>query len=334
MNRRDAIKKTLAGLAGLGLSSAVVAQPLRPGNVKRVGILSIAAQTDADGQERVDAFRQAMRGLGWIEGKNVTFDYRWGAGQPERAQALAGELVASTPDVILVNGTPGVAALQKATRSIPVVFVVVTDPVGSGFVRSQGRPGGNITGFSTFEPEIGGKWLELLTESSPGLRRVAGVLDPSFKGFAAVWDEVGRAAKRKGIELTSIVLHELTDDIESAAGRFAKGPSGGLIVLPTAINNLARARIFAIAARHRLPAIYPFRHYAVEGGLMAYGFRPTDLWRRSADYVDRIFKGEKPADLPVQAPTTYELVVNRTAMKQMGLKVPEAFLLRADEVIG
>jgi len=333
MNRRKVVTGLLAGFASLPLSRKAPAQTPDRSRLRRVSLLSITPESDADGQERASAFRQAMRSLGWIEGQNVVYDYRWGAGEPARAAAHAAEMVASAPDVILVNGTPGVAALQKATRTIPVVFVVVTDPLGAGFVRSLRQPGGNITGFSTFEPEIGGKWLELLKELSPGVRRVAGLLDPDFKGFAAIWSEVEKAAKRGGIALTSLVFRNLKDDLESAVGQFASRPSGGLIVLPTAINNVARARIIALASKHRLPVVYPFRHFAVDGGLMAYGFQPTDLWRRSADYVDRILKGGNPGVLPVQAPTRYELVINRKTAASAGMQVPRTLLLQASEII-
>ena len=255
------------------------------------------------------------------------------AGAPDRARAYAAELVALSPDAILANGTPALAALHRATSSIPVVFVVVTDPVGAGFVQSQARPGGNITGFSTFEPEIGGKWLELLKEITPSLRRVAGILDPAFKGFAAVWRAVESLAPRLGVQVASVSLRDATDDIESALALFAQEPGGGLIVLPTAINNIARDRIFSLAARHRLPTVYPFRHYATGGGLMSYGFDTPDLFRRGASYVDRILKGEKPTDLAVQAPTKYELVINLKTAKALGLTVPPTLLARADEVI-
>jgi putative tryptophan/tyrosine transport system substrate-binding protein len=223
--------------------------------------------------------------------------------------------------------------LHQATRSIPIVFVAVTDPVGAGYVQSLARPGGNITGFSTFEPEIGGKWLELLKEIAPGLRRVAGILDPAFKGFAAVWRAVESTAPRFGLQVTTVALHDAKDDIESAVAAFAQEPGGGLIVLPTAINNVLRERIIALAARFRLPAIYPFRHYASDGGLICYGFESIDLWRRGASYVDRILKGEKPADLPVQAPVKYELAVNLKIARMLGLEIPPTLLARADEVI-
>jgi ABC-type uncharacterized transport system substrate-binding protein len=295
--------------------------------------LMVNAESDPEGQTRIAAFRQGLAVLGWIEGRNLQFDYRWGASEPARAQRLAKELVASAPDAILANGTPALAALHRATRSIPVVFVVVTDPVGAGYVRSLARPGGNITGFSTFEPEIGGKWLELLKEIAPTLRRAGAILDPGFQGFAAVWQAIESLAPRFGLQATKLVFRDAADDIASAIAEFAREPRGGLIVFPTAINNLSRDRIFSLAARYRLPAVYPFRHYATGGGLMSYGFDTPDLFRRAAPYIDRILKGGKPTDLPVQAPTKFELVINLKTAKALGLTVPRSLLGGADEVI-
>jgi putative tryptophan/tyrosine transport system substrate-binding protein len=323
-------------ITSLGIAAAVwplAARAQQPARLRRIGVLMIHAEGESEGQARVGAFRKQLADLGWFEGRNVQIDYRWGVAEATRAQATAAELVALAPDVIVANGTAATTAAQKATRRIPVVFVVVTDPVGAGFVESQARPGGNITGFSTFEPEIGGKWLELLREITPGLRRVAGVLDPAFTGFAAVWRAVEELAPKAGLPVTTVMFRNSTDDLEGALASFAREPGGGLIVLPTAINNVARSRIFSITDRHRLPAVYPFRHYAFDGGLMAYGFDPTDLFRRSAAYVDRILKGEDPARLPVQAPAKFDFVINLNTAKALGLTVPPALLATADKVI-
>jgi len=260
-------------------------------------------------------------------------DYRYGTGEPDRARIFVTEVLSLAPDVIVAHGTPALTALHRATRTIPVVFVSVIDPVGAGYVESLALPGGNITGFSTFEPEIGGKWLELLKEVAPGLRRVAGILDPGFRGFAGVWRAIENMAPRFGLEVTSLLLHAPTDDLESAVDTFARGPGGGLIVLPTAINAVQRNRIFSLAARNRLPAVYAFRFYATDGGLMSYGIDTVDLFRRGASYVDRILKGEKPADLPVQAPIKFEMVINLKTAKALGLNVPDKLLALADEVI-
>jgi putative ABC transport system substrate-binding protein len=311
----------------------IAARAQQDERVRRIAVLFGNSESDPEGQSRAAAFRQDLQKLGWTEHRNLRIDYRWGAGEYERARAYAAELVALAPDVIVANGTPASIAVQRATGSIPVVFVVVVDPVGAGLIQSLARPGGNITGFATFEPEIGGKWLELLKEISPGLRRVAVILDPQFRGFAALSGAIERLAPTFGFDVTSLVHRDTSEDLESAIAAFAQEPGGGLIVLPTTLNNVSRHRIFSLAARHRLPAVYPFRHYAKDGGLMSYGFDSFDLFRRGASYVDRILKGEKPGDLPVQSPVKFELVINLKAAKPLGLAVPPILLARADEVI-
>jgi putative ABC transport system substrate-binding protein len=273
--------------------------------------------------------------VSWIgrRGHNLLIDYRWGTGEPDRAQTFATELISLAPDLIVAHGTPALSALHRATRTIPVVFVSVIDPVGAGYVQSLPLPGANITGFSTFEPEIGGKWLELLKEVTPDLRQVAGILDPDFKGFAGLWREIENIAPRFGLKVMRVFLQAPSDDFESAVAGFAREPGGGLIVLPTAINAVHRNRIFSAAASNRLPAIYGFRFYAADGGLMSYGIDTVDLFRRSASYVDRILKGEKPGDLPVQAPTKFEMAINLKTARALGLNVSPILLARADEVI-
>ena len=329
MRRREFI----ALFGGVGIAWPLAAYAQQTERMRRIGVVAAYAESDPEAQTRVIAFRQALGGLGWIEGRNVAMEYRWGAGDAGRARAFATELVSLKPDVILAHGTPAVTALRAATRTIPVVFVSVIDPVGAGHVQSLARPGGNITGFGTFEPEIGGKWLELLKEVAPGLKRVAGISDPAFKGFAGVWSAIETTAPRFGLEVRSLPFHAPTDDLESAVARFAQEPGGGLIVLPTALNAVERNRIFSSAARGRLPAMYAFRFYATDGGLMSYGIDTVDLFRRSASYVDRILKGEKPTDLPVQAPTKFEMVINLKTAKALGLTVPPSLLATADEVI-
>jgi putative ABC transport system substrate-binding protein len=301
--------------------------------LRRIGMMMLYAEADTQVEVRIAAFRRALQEMGWTEGHNIQIDYRWNAGEPSRAGEYARQLVALRPDVIVANGTPALAALHKATRNIPVVFVAVTDPVGAGYVQSLAQPGANITGFSTFEPEIGGKWLQLLKELSPGLNRIACIMDPAFRGFAAIWAFIESIGPKVGIQLSNIVLRDSSDDIESALAKFAIVPDGGLIVFPTAVNNMQRKRIFALAARHRLPAVYPFTVYTRDGGLMSYGFDSVDLFRRSASYVDRILKGTRPADLPVQAPTKYELVISLMTARALGFEVPPSLLARADEVI-
>src|SRR5262245_51192599 len=301
--------------------------------VRRIGVLAAYAENDPEAQVRVVAFRQALQGLGWTEGRNIAMEYRWGAGDADRARTFVGELVSLKPDVILAHGTPALTALYEATRTIPVVFVAVIAPVGAGTVQSLARPGANITGFSTFEPEIGGKWLELLKQIAPGLKRVAGVSDPAFKGFAGVWRAIEAMAPRFGVQVTSVSFQAPTDDLESAVAAFAREEGAGLIVVPTALNALHRHRIFSVAAQNRLPAIYAFRFYATDGGLMSYGIDTVDLFRRGASYVDRILKGENPGALPVQAPTKFELVINLRTAKALGLDVPVQLQQLADEVI-
>ena len=326
-------RKFISALASVPLAWPLAARAQQGERMRRIGVVVNNDESDADGQARVAGFRDALKDLGWSEGRNVYFEYRWGAGDPDRARADVEGLVAFTPDIILANGTIALSALQKVTHAIPVVFVVVTDPVGAGFVQSLARPGGNVTGFSTFEPEIGGKWLELLHEVAPDVRRVAVVYEPGFQGFAALQKEVDDLAPQKGITTTGLAFRDPASDIEPAIAAFAKDGLGGLIVLPSGTNTIARKKLFATALRYHLPAIYPFRQYAADGGLMAYGFEPRDLFRRGASYVDRILRGEKPADLPVQAPTKYELVVNLKTAKALGVNFSPTFLATADEVI-
>jgi putative tryptophan/tyrosine transport system substrate-binding protein len=320
-------------LGGAAAAWPLAARAQQPAGMRRIGVLAAYAEHDPEAQVRVTAFRQALQGLGWTEGGNVVIEYRWGAGDADRARTFAAEMTALKPDVILAHGTPAVTALRAATRTIPVVFVSVIDPVGAGHVQSLARPGGNITGFSTFEPEIGGKWLELLKGVAPDLKRVAGILDPAFKGFAGVWREIQTMAPRFGLSVTSVSFHAPADDFESAVVAFAREAGGGLIVLPTALNAVQRQRIFSVAASNRLPAIYAFRFYAADGGLMSYGIDTIDLFRRGASYIDRILKGENPAALPVQAPVKFELVINLKTAKVLGLDVPVYLQQLADEVI-
>ena len=326
-------REFIAFLCGVAVAWPLAAYAQQTERMRRIGVVVAYAESDPEAQTRVTAFRQALGGLGWIEGRNVTMEYRWGAGDVDRARAFATELVSLKPDIILAHGTPAVTALRAVTRTIPVVFVSVIDPVGAGHVQSLARPGGNITGFGTFEPEIGGKWLELLKEVAPGLKRVAGISDPTFKGFAGVWSAIETMAPRFGLAVTSVSFHASTDDLEAAVAAFAQEPGGGLIVVPTALNAVQRHRIFSVASRNRLPAIYAFRFYATDGGLMSYGIDTVDLFRRGAFYIDRVLKGENPAELPVQAPTKFELIINMKTAKSLGLDVPLHLQQLADEVI-
>jgi len=270
--------------------------------------------------------------LGWTDGRDVRIEYRWGAADADRIRKGAAELVALTPDVILSVGTPGVTALQQVTRTIPIVFVTVADPVGAGLVASLARPGGNTTGFTVFEYSIGGKLLEVLKEIAPRLSRVAVLRDPAIASGIGMWGAIQSVAPSFGVELSPVDVRA-TGEIESGVGAFAREPDGGLIVPGSAPAIFHRDRIIALAARHRLPAVYPYRFFVAAGGLISYGPDPVDEYRRAAGYVDRILKGEKPAALPVQAPTKYELVVNLKTAKALGLTVPDTVLARAGEVI-
>jgi putative ABC transport system substrate-binding protein len=273
-----------------------------------------------------------MRRLGWTEERNVAFDYRWGGGNVENGRALAAELVRSAPDAIIVAGDPALVELHRLTRTIPVVFTQVSDPVDSGFVASLARPGGNITGFQNFEPEMGGKWLDVLREAAPKLVRVGVLFNSGAAPHAVFLRAVETAAPLLGISVTAANVQN-HDEIERAITAFGSEPDAGLIVFPHPSTIANRASINALAARQRLPAIYPYRYFATDGGLISYGPDQIDQWRGAASYVDRILRGEKPADLPVQAPTKYELVINLKTAKALGLEVPPTLLARADEVI-
>jgi putative tryptophan/tyrosine transport system substrate-binding protein len=326
--------KRRAFIAGVGSAAAwpLVGRAQQPERMRHIGVLMGQTASDLEGQSRVVALRRGLLELGWKDGRNVQLDVRWFAGEPDRATVYAKELVDLAPDVIIANTTPGLAAVGQATGTIPIVFLAVTDPVGSGYVAGLAHPGGNITGLSTFEPDIGGKWLEVLKLVAPATRRVAVIVDPDFAGFAAIRRAIEVAAPTFEAEVTPAVFHDAAD-IEPAVVAVASAPNLALIVLPHAITTAHRDLIVGLAERLRLPAVYPFRFFATSGGLMSYGIDITDLFRRSASYVDRILKGAKAGDLPVQAPTKYELVINLRTAKALGLNVPPSLLARADEVI-
>jgi putative ABC transport system substrate-binding protein len=329
MRRRDFIG--LLGGAAVAWPLAVRAQ--QGERVRRIGVLLAAyTQSDRAGQARIEAFRNGLQGLGWTDQRNVSFDYRFGDGSPGRVNVRASELVQSAPDVIVVAGDPALAELHRLTKTLPIVFTQVSDPVDSGFVASLARPGGNITGFQNFEPEMGGKWLGMLKELVPKLRR-AGVLFNSGTAPHAVFLRAAEAAA-PSLGMGVAVAHvRNAEQIENAIASLAGEPDTGLIVFPHPITIANRATIHASALRHRLPAIYPYRYFATDGGLMAYGPDQIDQWRGAASYVNRILRGEKPSDLPVQAPVKYELVLNLKTAKMLGLDVPPMLLARADEVM-
>jgi putative ABC transport system substrate-binding protein len=327
VTRREFI--TLLGGAAVALPLAARGQ--QGERMRRLGVLMDLAVDDPQGQARVTAFVQALQQLGWTDGRDVRIDYRWGV-STNRVRKNAAELVALAPDVILAHSSPAVLSLQQATRTIPIVFTVVVDPVGAGYVDSLAWPGGNVTGFTVFEYGISGKWLEVLKEIAPGVTRAAVLRDPATAAGSGQLGAIQGVAPSFGVELRPINVRD-ADEMERAITTFAQLSNGGLIVTGSTGAVHHRKLIIELAARHRLPAVYSNRFFVTGGGLISYGADLVDQHRRAAAYVDRIFKGKKPADLPVQAPTKYELVINLKTAKALGLEVPPAVLARADEVI-
>jgi putative ABC transport system substrate-binding protein len=305
----------------------------QPDRVRRVGVLiSGLAEDDPETRARITTFEQELSKSGWITGQNIRLDYRYGRGDPKRIRDSVADLVATPPDVILAGSSVALIALQQATRTVPIVFVQVVDPVGSGFVTSLAKPGGNITGFANYDYEIGGKWLETLKEIAPRIRRVAILRDPSLTQSVGQLGAIQASAQSVGVTVSPVGVRE-PGEIEQAINTFGREPNGGLIVVASSAIAVNRKLIIALAAAQHLPAIYPYRYYCESGGLVSYGVDPIDLWRRGASYVDRILHGERPADLPVQAPTKLQLVINLKTAKALDLSVPAALLARADEVI-
>jgi putative tryptophan/tyrosine transport system substrate-binding protein len=318
---------TLLGGAAAGWPLAAQAQQSE--RMRRIGVLMPLAEDDQEARTLVTTFVMGLHEQGWMVGRNVLIDYRWAAGDAQRIQTFAKELVEQKPDLIVARSSPVVAALLQQTRSIPIVFFQVVDPVGQGFVANLARPGGNVTGFTIFEPTIVSKWLELLKEMAPRLARVALIYNPDTAPFAESFFGSITAATSSVVRLPI----RQASEIKSLVTNFAKEPNGGLIVLPDASNLTNRELIVAMAAQHRLPAIYPFRFFATTGGLMSYGIDPAEAMRQAALYADRLLKGVRPGDLPVQAPTKFELVLNLKTAKALGLQVPDKLIALADEVI-
>ncbi len=330
MRRRDLI--TLLGGAAAAWPFAARAQ--KTGPMRRIGMLLSTPEGDPEAKAELAAFEQALSKFGWNEGQNIRIDYRFSAGDTGRMATFAKELVAIKPDVMVARSTPVLKALAAETNTIPLVFIGVSDPVGEGFASSLARPGGNVTGFTNVESAMAGKWVELLKDITPGLKRVAFIFNPQTAPGGGIYYArlVERAATALGVTAISGPVHAPAE-IDSVVTDFAREPGGGMVVLPDAFTNTHRTVIFELAMRHRLPAVYTFSHFAVEGGLIAYGVNIVELYRRSASYVDRILKGERAGDLPIQAPAKFELMINLKTAKALGLTVPSSLLNRADEVI-
>jgi putative ABC transport system substrate-binding protein len=328
MKRRDFI--SLLGGAALAWPLAARAQPSE--RVRRVGVLMSFAAGDPEAQLRVAAFEDGLRDLGWIKGRNLRLEYRW-ADSADALRTYATELARMAPDLILANSTPVMAALQEQRPTVPIVFTQVTDPIGQGLVTNLGHPGGNLTGFTSFEFSIGSKWLETLKQVAPHVTRVALLFNPATAPFAELfWRPIETAARSFAIAPVSVGARN-TDELERLVEAFAREPNGGLMVVPEVSTVNHRGLIVALAARHRLPAVYPLRSFAASGGLLSYGVDVVDVFRRASSYVDRILKGAGPGDLPIQPPTKYELVINLKTAKDLGLDIPPMLLARADEVI-
>jgi ABC-type uncharacterized transport system substrate-binding protein len=302
--------------------------------MRRIGVLMAHPEGDPEFEDYAGAFREGLRNLGWIEGRNLKFDFRWGAlDDAEMRVQSAKELIALQPDLILTQNTPPSASMLQLTRTIPVIFVIVADPVGSGFVKSLSRPSGNATGFTIMEPTIAGKWVEMLREIAPHVTRAALLFNPATAPYADIYINPFKAAAASfALEAISTPVHDASE-LESVIAAEARAPNSGLVVIPDGFLNVHRAAIVSLAARHHLPAVYPWRFFAEMGGLLSYGSEQRDEFRLAATYADRILKGEKPADLPVQAPTKYELVINLGTAKALGLNVSQQLQQLADKVI-
>jgi putative tryptophan/tyrosine transport system substrate-binding protein len=325
-------RRHFISLLGSAAAWPLAARAQQGKRMRRVGALMPSSANDPQVQARYAAFLQGLQQLGWTVGNNVQIDSRWSLGNEDDTRKYAAELVALAPDVIFASGSATVGPLQRATRTVPIVFVSTPDPVGAGFVESLARPGGNTTGFTPYEYGIGAKWLELLKQVAPSVTRVAILRDPAITAGIGQWGAIQSVSPSFGVELRPVDVRD-AGEIERALAVFASSPNGGLILTGSALAIVHRDLIIALAARHRLPAVYYERYFAAAGGLVSYGADVVDQFRLAAGYVDRILKGEKPADLPVQAPTKYELVINLKTAKAMGLTVPETLLARADEVI-
>jgi putative tryptophan/tyrosine transport system substrate-binding protein len=325
-------RRNFMSLLGGAAAWPFAARAQQPEPMRRVGVLMQIAEGDAESKIQVAEFLRELRELGWVVGRNVKLDTRWAGGDSDRIRKYAAELVALAPDVVLVSGGTVVGALQQASRTVPIVFVNVTDPIGRGYVASLAEPGGNATGFTSFEFGIGGKWLELLKQIAPGVARVAVLRDPVITAGMGYLAAIHALAPSFGVEVSPVDVR-VKSDMERAIAAFARTPNGGLIVTPDPAAIAHREVIIALASQYRLPAIYPFRYFAAEGGLISYGPNAIEQFRRAASYADRILKGEKPGNLPVQAPTKFELAISLKTAKALDVAVPQMLVSRADELI-
>jgi putative ABC transport system substrate-binding protein len=325
-------RKLIAGLVGVATTWPLAIYAQQPVRMRRIGVLMSVAADDAEGQARIAAFLKGLEQFGWIDGRNVRIEARWGAGDADRVRRYAAELVAMAPDVILTSGNATMGPLSQATRAVPIVFTLVPDPVGAGFVDSLARPGGNATGFASFEYGISAKWLELLKEIAPRVTRVAIIRDAAISAGTGLFGAIQSVASSFGVEATAVNVRDAAE-IERAITSFSRPGNSGLIVTGSGLAVFHRDLIIALAAQEKLPAVYFARTFVSSGGLISYGPDSIEPHRRAANYVDRILKGEKPADLPVQAPTKYELAINLKTSKALGLTIPSTLLARADEVI-
>jgi putative ABC transport system substrate-binding protein len=322
----------MAFLGGAAAALPIVARAQQPGQVARIGVLMGIGESDPEAAPRVEALRNGLQELGWREGRNIRLDYRWTAGDLDRTRLFAKEIVELKPDVIVVHSTPAVSALHQLTSATPMVFVLIADPIGSGFVASLARPGGNMTGFMNVDAPMAGKWLELIMEIAPKVKRVALIFNPRTSPYQSYLHAFDLSAPKFGVRAIETPVLDAAE-LERAITALGQAPDSALFVVPDVFVQVHRALIIRLAAQHRLPAIYPYRFFPTSGGLMSYGIDTVIVFRQAASYVDRILKGTAPADLPVQAPAIFKLVVNLKAAEAIGLTIPESFLLRADEVI-
>lgn len=328
-------RRSFIVIAGAATAPAILPLALRAqqtDRLRRIGVLMGTAENDPEGRTRIAAFVQALQQLGWTAGQNVRIEIRWTAGSSDNIRKSASDLVALTPDVLVAPGSPALGALLQATRAMPIVFIHIADPVGAGFVDSLARPGGNVTGFIIFEYGIGAKWLELLKQVAPSVKRVAVIRDPALAVGIGQWGAILAVAPSFGVELSPINVRD-AGQIERALTALARSSDSGLIVTGSALAALHRNLIITLAARHKLPAVYFERYFVTDGGLISYGPEIVDQFQRAAGYVDRILRGAQPADLPVQLPTKYELAINLKTANALGLKIPPALLAIADKVI-